>query len=570
MEKPSEEKLSESTSPDPLFRTVEFSKKQLEAIFDHLEPMCLVGTDMHIIRINKSMASFLNTDFKNCIGKHLKNVFYEWDHTLLSNNVDLVLSSRRSIQINDYSLVERGKKGWYEITFYPVSNEEKKVDECVIYFKNITELFLTKKILLQQYKKLEEQQMMVENKNALLIETQNTLDLKHQAIMDELNVAREVQQGLMPNVLPKIPGIEFFSSYEPISQVGGDIYDILKLDSQHIGVFIGDVSGHGMAAAFVGAMVKMALIDHADKQHSPKGLFEVLNKNLIKHLKSGHYLTAFYGILNTSDYTFTYSKASHPHPILVRDTGEALELETGGMFLGLMDEPQYEEKKIQLRAGDRLYLFTDGYFEIKSREGNHYMYNNFTQLISSINHLPKAECHQKLTEKLSQYTGHKELEDDRTFLIMEIVEPSKSDRLPLLSHFSQSDNVIIRSFSSEEEFDKIFKEFEIYVKDFVDSEEARQHIIISSIELVNNALEHGNKNDPEKVVYLAYASNGKEIKITVRDEGKGFNPQALEDPRSDGKNQLERGRGIFIVKSYMDEVYFNGSGNTITIVKSLS
>ena len=269
---------------DKTFRIVEFSKNQLETIFDHLEPMCLVNEEFKVIRINRTMADFVNSHYKDCIGKGMEEVFSDWDHALLSHHVDLVLSSRRPIQINDYSLVERGKKGWFEIIFYPVTNQSK-VDECVIYFKNITELFLTKKILLQQYKKLEEQQMIVENKNALLIETRNSLDAKHQAIMDELSVAREVQRGLMPTVLPDIPGVEFYSSYEPISQVGGDIYDIFHLTDNYIGVFMGDVSGHGMAAAFVGAMVKMALIDHAHQTLSPKSLFEVINTNLITHLK---------------------------------------------------------------------------------------------------------------------------------------------------------------------------------------------------------------------------------------------------------------------------------------------
>ena len=199
--------MQQPLQPSKVFQIVEFSKNQLETIFDHLEPMCLVNDEFKIIRINRAMADFVTADFKECIGKHLKDVFVEWDHTLLSNHVDLVLSSRRPIQINDYSLVERGKKGWFEIIFYPVTNQNK-VDECVIYFKNITELFLTKKILLQQYKKLEEQQMIVENKNALLVETRNSLDLKHQAIMDELSVAREVQRGLMPTNLPEIPGVD--------------------------------------------------------------------------------------------------------------------------------------------------------------------------------------------------------------------------------------------------------------------------------------------------------------------------------------------------------------------------
>jgi len=103
----------------------------------------------------------------------------------------------------------------------------------------------------------------------------------------------------------------------------------------------------------------------------------------------------------------------------------------------------------------------------------------------------------------------------------------------------------------------------------VADEDLLQKIVLSTIELVNNALEHGNKNNHEKSVYLAYMCYEHEVKVTVRDEGVGFDPSIIEDPRRDGKNQLERGRGIFIIKSYMDDLYFNEKGNTITITKSL-
>ena len=121
----------------------------------------------------------------------------------------------------------------------------------------------------------------------------------------------------------------------------------------------------------------------------------------------------------------------------------------------------------------------------------------------------------------------------------------------------------------DSEFNSIFNEFEQYLSEQVSNEEDLQKIILSTIELVNNALEHGNKADTSKLVYLAYFASDTEIKITVRDEGKGFDPASLDDPREDGKNTRERGRGIFIIKSYMDELHYNEEGNTLTAIKSL-
>ncbi len=552
-----------------LFRTVEFSKNQLEVIFDHLEPMCLVSQEIKVIRLNKAMAELLEKEFIQCIGYPLEKLFYKWDLSMLTTNINLVLSARRPIQVNEYEMTEKGKKAWFEITFYPITDEKHSTNECVISFKNVTELVLTKRILLEQYKKLEHQQMVVENKHALLMETRKSLDKAYRSIMDELNVAQEVQQGIMPRDIPSFPGVDFFASYEPIRQVGGDIYDILDLGNNKIGIFIGDVSGHGLAAAFVGAMVKMALIDHAYKTLSPKALFTVINRNLLQHLKSGHYLTAFYGILDLTDYTLLYSKASHPQPLLIRADGSSFELETGGMFLGMIESPGYEEKSIQLTEGDRIYFFTDGYFEIRDSKGKQFLYTSLCDIIQSFNHLPKPEAHDKIDRKLQEFSNQSEAEDDRTFLIMEISQQCRIQQLPLLGYFSHAEEIILRVYSTEPEFNDIFKEMEAYFTKKVASEEIRKQIIISAIELTNNALEHGNRCDPQKQIEIAYTATETQVKLTVKDEGDGFSPELLRDPRIKGNWKRERGRGVFIVQSYMDEVYFNQKGNTVTIIKHL-
>jgi anti-sigma regulatory factor (Ser/Thr protein kinase) len=373
-----------------------------------------------------------------------------------------------------------------------------------------------------------------------------------------------VQRGTLPTDLPRIPGVDFFSSYEPISQVGGDIYDIMDLGNNKIGIFIGDVSGHGLAPAFVGAMIKMALVDHAYHIHSPKQLFSIMNKNLIQHLKSGHYLTAFYGILDLSSHRFTYSKASHPNPVLIRSNGQVIELETGGMFLGLIEEPGYEEKSIHLKKGDRIYLFTDGYFEIKNQAGDQFTYTELRDLIQSLNHIPKKRTHAALTQHLKRQTGEEELEDDRTFLVMEITDEPRN--VHLLEQARDDKEIVKHIYSTESEFDIIFNEMEEFLMKRLPSSEDRRRISICAIELSNNALEHGNKGDTSKKVQMAYKAGADMMVLTIKDEGEGFAVDDLKNPLEGENWRRERGRGIFIVRAYMDEVYFNKKGNMVTVV----
>ena len=92
-----------------LFQAIQFSKNQLEAIFNHLEPICLINQDFKIVRMNRSLADFLSKDINECIGQSIKKIFSKWDYSLITTNADLVFSARRSIQVHDYSMTEKGK-----------------------------------------------------------------------------------------------------------------------------------------------------------------------------------------------------------------------------------------------------------------------------------------------------------------------------------------------------------------------------------------------------------------------------------------------------------------------------
>lgn len=540
----------------------------LEGILNNLEPLCIVNEAKQVTHINTSMADFLGRDYHTCIGVNLVDIFSNWDIEVILHHVDAVVASRRPSLIGDFPLPEHGKKGWFQINFYPLA-QSKGHNECIISLHNTTELFLTKKILLEQYKKLEEQQTNLEQKNALLIETRRILDQKHEAIMEELSVAQDVQQGLLPTTLPQIPGLKFHSTYDPISQVGGDLYDVIDLGNRKIGIFIGDVSGHGLPAAFVGAMVKMTLVDNAYDTISPKALFEKMNHSLIQHLKSGHYLTAFYGVLDLHTYDFTYCKASHPQPLLIHSDGTLEKLDSPGLFLGLMNEPGYEERTVRLRKGDRLFLFTDGYFEIKGDTGVEFLYDVLVEFLRNSQSLALSDVSNQLTREIIRKMGNVTPEDDRTFLAMEISEDSMQERHPILEHFTAQERVHIRIFASEEEFDILFLELETFLSQHSVPEDKRKQISIAALELANNSMEHAHHRDLRKKIQIAYAIHAGFFKLTILDEGKGFDWSNLPDPRIESNWQKERGRGIFIVKSYMDDVIFNAKGNMVTLLKNI-
>lgn len=540
-------------------------------LFHQFEPLCIVDTDSRFTELNTAMTELLDRSAVECIGLTVSEIFSAWDVHVVQHHITTTLTTRRQSILNDFLITEKGKKNWYQINFYPLILESQVECHCILSFKNVTELVLTKKILFEQYKKLEEQQINLENKNALLIETRKILDKKHQALMEEISIAQEVQRGILPEKLPHFRGIKFHVSYDPISQVGGDFYDVLDLGNDKVGIFIGDVSGHGLPAAFVGAMIKMALVNHAYNHTSPKVVLENINQNLIMNLHSGHYLTAFYGVLDLRTYQFLYCKASHPHPILVRkDEEKAIKLEAHGLFLGLLENPKYEEKSIQLKLGDRLYLFTDGYFEIKGPDGVQFLYDTVVELASQAKNLSLEEVQPFITRKIIQLAKDTTLDDDRTFLAMEIEEEAYLDRHPILEHFHVKYHPHIRFFSTEEEFDLIFQELTNFLNTHEISEDLRRKICVVCLELCNNSLEHAHHYDPNLKVQIAYSIENHLLILSVLDNGPGFDWHKIEDPRTEQNCQKERGRGIFIARTYSDELLFNTKGNMVTVKCLLS
>jgi serine phosphatase RsbU (regulator of sigma subunit)/anti-sigma regulatory factor (Ser/Thr protein kinase) len=532
--------------------------------------MCLVNAKLLVERLNTPLTKLISKNYSSCLNEHIQDIFLGWDEHIFVHNINLVLETGMLIRLDEHPFIRESSTNWYEISFHPVKDDSQKTIKCILSLKNVTESYMTKKMLVQQYKRLETTQNKLEENNSILQATQNSLDLAYQSLVEEVNVARDVQQSILPEKISHIGGVDFFVSYSPIKQVGGDLYEILNLSKDHIGVFIGDVSGHGLASAFVGAMVKMALIDHMPKCFSPKDLFSKINHNMLKHANSGHYLTAFYGIIDQTTNMFLYSKASHPPPILIRANGDLVPLSTGGMFVGLMEEPLYEEKSIHLEKGDRLYFFTDGYFELKNTEGQHFLYEDLQKLIHSVNHLSKEDAHQEILETLYAFTGSQTLEDDHTFLIVDITKEAESPLQSLTPLFPVQDTLIHRIFYTKKDFEGVFKELEGFLEKHVLSREKQHAFRLSALELANNALEHGHKGDSSKAIGIAYGLTNDQVKLVIRDQGEGFSPNTLPDICLPENIQSVRGRGVHITRSYMDEVHYNKKGNQVTITMDVS
>jgi len=186
------------------------------------------------------------------------------------------------------------------------------------------------------------------------------------SLAEQLRMAGLVQRDFLPAQLPNCDEVQWATIFLPAEWVSGDIYDIARLDEQHIGFYIADAVGHAMPAALLTIFVKQALVmrETLGKNYrifSPAEVMKNLNLRMAGQKLSGYqFATSCYCLLNTKTLQLTYARAGHPYPILIRPNQQPQQLEVRGSLLGVFEQAEYTQSTVQLERGDKLLLYSDG------------------------------------------------------------------------------------------------------------------------------------------------------------------------------------------------------------------
>lgn len=235
----------------------------------------------------------------------------------------------------------------------------------------------------------------------------------------EVETAGEIQQRLLPKIMPQISGFELVGAWLPARVIGGDYYDAFTLSEKRIGLCIGDVSGKGVPAALlmanVQAIVKAIITDSVP----PRVLCEQVNRVIYRNISSDKFVSFFYGLLNLVDRTLIYTNAGHNFPLLVRQDGSHQWLEGGGTVLGVFENTTYEQREVSLVSGDRLVLFTDGVTEIRNASSEEFGEARLFRLVVEHKGLCAAALHDKILKTVTAF-GTGEVQDDVTLLVLAV------------------------------------------------------------------------------------------------------------------------------------------------------
>ena len=241
---------------------------------------------------------------------------------------------------------------------------------------------------------------------------------ERERIEQELQVARRIQQASLPHEVPTLEGWQITPFYQPAREVGGDFYEYFELDDGTVGFAVGDATGKGVPAAFVMSATCALLGGVATASGSSPG--EVLgrvNEAVLTRIPPNMFVTCFYAILDPKSATLSYANAGHNLPYLRRRGGDCEELRARGMPLGLMPGMSYEEKEIELEAGEAALFYSDGLVEAHDPKGEMFGFPRLRALVAE--HGGKRSLDSFLLEELHAFVGEGwEQEDDITLLTL--------------------------------------------------------------------------------------------------------------------------------------------------------
>ncbi|MDD4908952.1 MAG: SpoIIE family protein phosphatase, partial [Candidatus Omnitrophica bacterium] len=258
-------------------------------------------------------------------------------------------------------------------------------------------------------------------------------DLLDQArLRQELELGREIQMDLLPKVTPVIPGLKLSGLMLPAKEIGGDYYDFLvhkpqpaqgtdPSTAERLSVVIGDVSGKGVAAGLLMAMVKTCLYALNKQPITPKAILLSTNQMLYEHINAKKFMTMLYLTWDPSQKKLFYSSAGHEHILIYRKDGNVEAIISGGFMLGMVPEiDEYlEDRSLSLNPGDKVILYTDGVTEARNIDEDLFGLKRLTLLIQQHGHKPAQDLLSIIKEEVYAYIGTREQYDDITLVVME-------------------------------------------------------------------------------------------------------------------------------------------------------
>jgi sigma-B regulation protein RsbU (phosphoserine phosphatase) len=243
----------------------------------------------------------------------------------------------------------------------------------------------------------------------------------------EMRLAARLQDAFLPKGIKKVGPVTFATLYRPATFVSGDIYDIYRVDERHVGFYVADAVGHGMAASLLTMFIKNAVVakrilEDEYQVLDPSETLRLLNERLCaQQLPNSQFVTAAFGLLHMPTLELRVARAGHPYPMLVGCDGAITEVRTSGGLLGLFEGEEFVGQSVRLRPGEKLILYSDG-LEVAFTETPEQFDRTvvYREVLRELAGLPAEELLAAFSERLDNQPGSLNPQDDVTLVVVEI------------------------------------------------------------------------------------------------------------------------------------------------------
>jgi sigma-B regulation protein RsbU (phosphoserine phosphatase) len=253
------------------------------------------------------------------------------------------------------------------------------------------------------------------------VERHRALRWAQRLVEDEQRQARQIQNKLLPGEIPQVPGYEVAGCTQPVCCVGGDYYDVVRLEDSRLALCIADVAGKGLPAALLMSNLQAVLKPLVQEGLAPRELCRRLNQRLCEVTPLGMFVSFFYAVLDTAANHISYCNAGHNPPLLIPTSGVCSELNAAGAVLGQFPDWVYEQSELRLCPGDRLVLFTDGLVEACNPLDEPFGENRLMAFAQSHAEKTAPEFLRELLDAACEHCGGR-FQDDASALIVSALE----------------------------------------------------------------------------------------------------------------------------------------------------
>ncbi len=360
--------------------------------------------DRPLIFVNDGFERLTGYSKEDVIGKNCR--FLQGDDTDPAP-IDALREAIKKGEETTVELLNYKKDGtpfWNRLSITPLKDDKGTTTHYVGVQSDITELRETQK------------ELQAANKELAMFQDK---------INYELEQARRVQHFILPLLFPETPKIRFSAIYEPMSQIGGDFYDVSEINNGVYGILIADVTGHGIQAALLTFMTSFAFKSSSLHSDSTAQVVANTNEKLYNKMPRGSFVTMFYVVYDSNNKILTYTQAGHPEGYVLRPgLDKVIPLKAESPLVGAFskDAVTYSESKLQLEIGDKLLLYTDAILEVRNEDEEMIDRDAFTSFLMNNAHLPIEDLLARIKLFGLEYSAKKAFSDDFTLVGFEVLE----------------------------------------------------------------------------------------------------------------------------------------------------